>query len=385
MDVAIIGRLALRQLASLIPEMTYLHTGIDLTRPTEIRATVTHRCNYKCLQCACWRFETYPQEISIDQWKTALGSIKEFLGPYRIQFLGGEPFVKKGFLDLLEFCREESLDFGLTTNGAAFVSDRIVDRFVATRPLKIEISVDGPTPEVHDRLRGVPGSLQCISDGMRRLLNAQLRLGIRFPIRIKATLNAVNFRVMPDLVTWAVNRGASTIDIVPIFEWTDESRNELWPSLADLGDLQTVIEELLRMKAMGAPIDTSEHKMRGMLNHFRREPVTPEVSRCRIGVRVFDIHPDGRVYSCTDYAALGDVTRQSAREIWTGAVARDVRRKTVACTKGCTYGCRESKSTFHMIRRAFMIFGWSAKPKADRSSAWCPLRRRSDPGATVQS
>jgi MoaA/NifB/PqqE/SkfB family radical SAM enzyme len=367
MDLASIGRLGLQQLSSMLPEVIYLNTEIDLTRPSEIRATVTHRCNYQCLMCACWRFENYPQEISIDQWKAAFGSLKEFLGPFRVQFLGGEPFVKKGFLDLLEFCRDESISFGMTTNGSAFTSDRIVDRFVAARPLKIEISVDGPTPEVHDRLRGVPGSLESISTGMRRLWNMQLRLGIHFPIRIKATLNAVNFRVMPDLVTWAVDRGATTIDIVPIFEWTDESKNELWLSPADLGDLEIVIEGLLRMQAAGAPIETSEHRMRGMLNHFRREKVIPEVATCRIGLRVFDIQPDGRVYSCSDYGPLGDVTRQSAREIWTGAVAREVRRQTVACTKGCTYmGCRESKSLRETIRRGLMIFGRGAALKVDR-------------------
>jgi len=366
MDPAVICRLGLRKLSSMLPEAIYLNTDVDLTRPSDIRATVTHRCNYKCLHCACWRFESYPQEISIDQWKTALGSIKEFVGPYRIQFHGGEPFVKKGFLDLLEFCGKESIDFGLITNGSAFASDRVVDRLVATRPLMIEISVDGPSPEVHDRLRGVPGSLECISAGTRKLWNTQLRLGIRFPIRIKATLNAVNYRVMPDLVTWAVDRGATTIDIMPIFEWTDETRGELWPSPADLVDLQIVIEELVHMKAAGAPIETSEHKMRGMLNHFRREKVPPEVSTCRIGLRVFDIHPAGQVFSCVDYAALGDVTRQSAREIWTGDVAREVRRQTVACTKGCTYGCKESKSMVQTIKRGLMVFGLSARPKADR-------------------
>ena len=318
----------MRHISSILPEVIYLNTGVDLTRPTAIRANITQRCNYKCLHCACWRFEKYPEEMSIEQWKAALGSIKEFLGPYTIQFVGGEPFVKKGLLDLLEFCHEEAIDFGVITNGSAFASDRVVDRFVATRPLKVEISVDGPTPEVHDRLRGVPGSLECISSGIGKLRATQLRLGIGFPIRIKATLNSVNFRVMPDLVSWAVDHGANTIDIMPNFEWTEESKGELWLSVADLGDLASIIEELLRMKAAGYPIETSEHKMRQMITHFRREQMSPEVSICRIGLRVFEISPDGRVYSCSDYAALGDLRRQSAREIWLSADVRGMSAET---------------------------------------------------------
>jgi MoaA/NifB/PqqE/SkfB family radical SAM enzyme len=356
MDLAVIGRLALQQLSSVVPEMTYLHTGIDLTRPTEIRALVTQRCNYKCLQCACWRLGAYP-EISIDEWKAALASIKEFLGSYTIQFVGGEPFVKKGFLDLLEFCHDESIDFGVITNGSAFASEHVIKSLVTARPLKVEISVDGPTAGIHDRLRGIEGSLERITIGIGKLRHVQHATGIQFPIRIKATLNAVNFRAMTDLVRWAVDRGATTIDIEPIREWTEESKGELWPSPADLGDLQGVITELINMKAIGAPIETSRHKLLGMIPHFRKEKVQLEVSTCLVGLRVFSIDPRGVVSSCGQFAPLGDLTRQSAREIWTGAEACGVRRGTVACTKGCAYGCLATKSLAQKIRRGLMVFG----------------------------
>src|SRR5262249_1251066 len=74
-EIGAINRMAMRQLSAVIPEVLYLHTGIDFTRPTEIRASLTERCNYKCLQCACWRFERM-REMSIDQWKTALASLR---------------------------------------------------------------------------------------------------------------------------------------------------------------------------------------------------------------------------------------------------------------------------------------------------------------------
>jgi MoaA/NifB/PqqE/SkfB family radical SAM enzyme len=298
----------------------------------------------------------YP-EITIAQWEAALDSIKEFLGPYTVQFVGGEPFVKKGFLDLIGFCHERSIDFGVITNGSAFVSDHIVERFVAARPLKVEISVDGPTPEIHDVLRGATASLEHIAKGMANLREKQQLLGIRFPIRIKATLNAVNFRAMPDLVLWAADHGATTIDIEPIFEWTDESKRELWPREEDIHDLQGVLARLLDMKSAGSPIETSEHKLLGMIPYFRREKVAPEVTTCRIGIRAFSIDQMGIVRPCGEFATLGDLTRQTAREIWTGSVAREVRRSTVACTKGCAYGCKATKSLTQKIRRGLMVFG----------------------------
>src|SRR4051812_45546331 len=94
-----------------------------------------------------------------------------------------------------------------------------------------------------------------------------------------------------------------------------------------------------------------EYKLLGMIPHFRKEKVTPEVSTCLVGMRVFAIDPRGVVRSCDEFAPLGDLTRQSAREIWTGAEARVVRRGTVACTKGCAYGCLATKSLAEKIRR----------------------------------
>ncbi len=355
MDIATLARLGLRDFSSLLPEALYLTTGIDFTRPTEIQANLTQRCNYKCLQCACWRYEPV-SELSIDQWKESLASLKDFVGHYRLEFVGGEPFVKKGFLDLLEYCRDQQLDCGITTNGSAFVNDRVVDRVVATRPLKVDISMDGSTPSMHDRLRSAPGSFERISSGISKLRAEQAAQGIKFPIRIISTLNSINFRAMPDIVLWTMQIGANSIDVHPIREWTEESKTMLWPTEEQVAELEQVISELLRMKDSGAPIETSEYKLRAMPDHFLRKKVIPEVPTCRVGMRAFFISPTGMVSCCSDFQALGDLKIQSAREIWTGALAREVRHKTVGCTKGCAYGCQAAKPMLEKIKRGLLLF-----------------------------
>lgn len=355
-------RAGLRHLGVLAPEALYLETGIDLTRPTEIRARLTERCNYKCLQCACWRFDP-KREMTIDQWKSAFTSLLEFLGPFTVQFVGGEPFVKKGFLDLLEFCSERSIDFGVITNGSAFSSDRVVERFVAARPFKVEISVDGPTPELHDRLRGVPGSLASITRGIGKLRSAQSRLGVKFPLRIKTTLNAVNLRAMPEMVAWAESRGADSLDIEPIQKWTLESQTELWPQPDDVDDLRAVVARLIEMRAAGARIETPARKLSTFADHFLEGEAAKSTDVCRIGLRVFGIDFDGRVESCSKFGKLGDLKVESAREIWTGAAARSLRGEMAACREGCTYGCRATKPTIESLKRGLMIFGLAGGPR----------------------
>jgi MoaA/NifB/PqqE/SkfB family radical SAM enzyme len=353
MDTTTIVKLGLSEISARLPEILYLHTGIDRTRPVWFHAVINQKCNYKCKQCECWRLKEYV-EISIEQWKSALSSIRDFVGRYTIQFCGGEPFIKKGFLELLEHCRSNDIDFGVITNGSAFSNLKVVDRLAASRPLNVDISVDGATPEIHDTLRGVDGSLRVIEEGIRSLRAAQEAIGVRFPIRLKPTINAHNFRSIPGLVRWATEVGASTIDFQPIREWSEESRGELWLKGEDIGEFRSIVEDLIVLKKQGAPVETSDHLLREMVPHFLREPVAPELDTCLVGIRSFTIDPRGVVTTCGDFGPIGDLTRQTAREIWEGPAARENRRLTTACTKGCAFGCMP-KPLSEKLRRCLLM------------------------------
>src|ERR1700674_1618348 len=95
--------LGAKHVRNALSEELYLRTGRDVTRPASIFAEVIERCNYKCRYCDYWRRPNYRDEMSIDEWQEALLSLKEFIGAYHVEFAGGEPYIKKGFLDLVRF------------------------------------------------------------------------------------------------------------------------------------------------------------------------------------------------------------------------------------------------------------------------------------------
>lgn len=84
---------------------------------------MTYRCNHRCLFCSCpWeaagdgfaRFE----ELPIGEWKEILGKLAT-MGVCHFAFTGGEPLLKEGLFDLIEFASTltvehiESADGGL--------------------------------------------------------------------------------------------------------------------------------------------------------------------------------------------------------------------------------------------------------------------------------
>ena len=141
----------------------------------------------------------YATELTIEEWQRALASLRDFIGRYVIQFAGGEPFLKQGFVELLAHCRREGIDWGVITNGSAFRSEAVVAKVVAARPMNIDVSVDAADVATHDFVRGVPGSLRAIEARLVRLRDERARSGRHFPIRITPTVSRLNVRARREL------------------------------------------------------------------------------------------------------------------------------------------------------------------------------------------
>lgn len=330
-------------------------TALEVTRPSNVVATLTRRCNYRCPMCMDWRSrDRLEDELSKEQWLEVLGGLRASLGRFRIGFLGGEPFVRRDFLELLEFCAERGIDHSTTTNGSLLHGDA-ARRFVETAPLHLNVSVDSSSAEINDRSRGAHASLAKAERAIRDVRAAQGRAGVAFPIRIKPTVHAENFRSLPEMARWAAEVGADTIDFEPVRPWAPEVERDLWIRGEHSADLDEVVEQLVAQRHAGAPIETSEHRLRGWRAHFEGRAVAPEVRPCRVGLRRFDIAPNGDVTTCWFHDPIGNVARESPAALWNGAVARERRRETVACTRACAFSCLAQKPLRNVVERWRML------------------------------
>ncbi len=358
MKIEQLARHASQRALQEVREFAYINAGVDLTRPQYIRGMVNERCNYKCRYCGFWQQKDYLEELSIDEWKQALRSLKDFIGPapFAIQFSGGEPFVKKGFIDLLHFCHDNRIDWGVITNGSA-LTPRTIERTVAAAPLNIDISVDSNDAEIHDHSRGIPGSFARIEGGIRTLRDARAAAHKHFLIRIKPTVHANNLASLPDLVRWTQDVGATSIDFAPVRPWVPEASGKLW--IKNLPLLDRIIDELIEMKHSGAPIENTETQLRSYRPHFANEMITPAVTPCRVGLRDFHIMPNGNVRTCWFYPVVGNVKDATAEEIWRSDTARLQRQQTTTCDKmgsvDCANSCLSHRTVSHDARRSVML------------------------------
>lgn len=350
--------LGMHRIAQEMREAVYLATGADTTRPRTIGVVLTERCNYRCISCGCWRKDDDAEELSLEQWIAAFSDVRQFVGDFMVQFGGGEPFVFKPFLDLVEWCHVSGIPWVMTTNGSAF-SPKNARRVADARPLAVNVSVDGATDAVHDRSRGVNGSLKTITRGLETLRAARQESGASFHIRIKPTVHRGNFREMPALVRWAERVGATSVDFSPVREWTPEVMSLLWLRPADEQNLMEIVDTLMAMKKAGAPIETDEERIRSWPSHFRGQRITSSLGPCRVGLRDYCILPNGDVRSCWFYPVLGNVKSASAKAIWRSAGAEALRAEMTHCPSfgdpKCASSCLAHRTLREDARRVVSL------------------------------
>ncbi len=137
--------------------------------------------------------------------------------------------------------------------------------------------------------------------------------------------------------------------------WTPETYNELWIEQDEHAELQKVVDKMLELKRSGEPIMNSEMVIGLIVRHFREEAAPPEVMPCRVGMRDFFIKTDGEIEVCFFYPSIGNIKEKSAREIWYGPKAQEIRRQTVECDRLCLYTCLSQKTITDKVKMGLTI------------------------------
>jgi len=358
MQIDTAARLAAKALIRSAREAAYLRTGHNLTKPSDVRATLTERCNYRCGYCNHWRQKSYAGEMSLEEWQAALLSIRQFVGRYAVQFLGGEPMLVPWFTDLASFCHREKIDWGVITNGST-LNPKTVAAIVAAEPLNIDISLDSRDAATHDEMRGIRGSMRHVSLGIRRLVQERERSGHDFTIRIKPTVTRQTIPHLNGIVDWAETMPSVLVDFSPVRLHKDADRAAMYPRIGeDLEYLRQEIEQLVHRKADGAPIETSAAKLRSMIPHFLGQPSVHGVDKCRVGLRSVNVRPNGDVEHCFKFNKLGNLRESSMQDIWHASSRSEVVEQTLACDliqTTCSTSCLGHRTLAQEIARGISL------------------------------
>jgi len=140
---------------------------------------ITFVCNHACT--FCYNCPTGQKEMTTAEIFDALKKLADFNILY-LTLTGGEPLVRKDFFDIARRARE--LGFALRIYTNAYLIDEATAKKIKeiANPLEMEISIHGATPETHERLTCVPGSLQKVINAVKHLRAQGIKVNLKCPL-----------------------------------------------------------------------------------------------------------------------------------------------------------------------------------------------------------
>lgn len=218
-----------------------MHVDTD-RQPLVLIWELTQACDLACDHCRADAVpQRHPDELSTGQARTLLEQAREFGEGQLVVFSGGDPLKRGDLIELIEYGTDIGLNVTVTPSGTASLSRERIEAITEAGTRRIALSIDGPTPQIHDAFRGEAGSFD------ETVTAARTAAEFGLPVQINTTVCARTAPQLPALrdlvrdlgaVLWSVfflvpvGRGVSMRGVDPdtsvrIMEWLhDVSREE---------------------------------------------------------------------------------------------------------------------------------------------------------------
>lgn len=276
---------------------------------------VTKQCNLNCIHCCISAGKPFGNELTLEEIKLILDSAKE-LNVKFICISGGEPLMRPDCMDILDYSTSLGFETTIGTNGTIINTE--LAKNLSHLPIMIQVSLDGTTNDIHDKIRG-KGSHVKVIKGLNNLLSC----GMHDRIILSFTPMRQNIKETPALIELALEKKIPTIQFTTLFPAGNARKR--WDELNLSDNDKLWLWELLWMKSK---------ELKGKLLLIN-ECLSIDIDELRISSSVcgvgtnLRIDPKGNVYPCQGFIKsseyyVGSLRKQTLKEIVNGNKLKEI-------------------------------------------------------------
>jgi cyclic pyranopterin phosphate synthase len=309
---------------------------------TDLRVSVTDRCNYKCVYCRTGNEGAQYTELPIAAY---LRMVRLFvsLGVEKIRLTGGEPLLRSG---LVEMVRElaamrttylldgtfigdiphmgQPLDIALTTNG--HLLENLAQPIKDAGLNRVTVSMDAVDPETFTNITRVPRSFDRVLAGIRKA--REIGLG---PVKVNCVLlRGFNDAQIEQFAEFSRNEGV----IVRFIEWMPLEEDRSWKRESVIS-MDEIVE---RLNAYRPLVELPPHTASETAKRFTFDDGAGEIGIIAPVSRPFCGHcsrvrltSDGKIRTClfsqSDHDLYARMIRGGTDEELTAYVRKTVMQK----------------------------------------------------------
>ncbi len=295
---------------------------------SSLQFELSSRCNERCIHCY---IPNGKKNHGFDMPTAKVKSIlDEFaaMGGIHVTLSGGEAFLHKDLIEIVNYCREKDLKISILSNLISLKDEQIPALKAANISL-IQVSLYSMDPEIHDFITTVKGSFEKSKAAIEKLVANDI------PVQISCPIMKANRKGYEKVLQYA-----EKLKIKAQTDYIMMARSDLdTENLANRLSLEET-EELLR-DLMEYDIHYKKETLQQLpisdqikfdLERYKKQPV------CGVGYDNCCITANGDVYPCAgwqDYV-LGNVYKQPLKEIWENSErVKELRKITQASFPQC--------------------------------------------------
>jgi len=314
--------------------------------PWKLQIRMVPVCNLKCFYCGysneghlAHLSRIYPKRLPTEFYLRVLREAAA-MGVRYVQLLGdGEVLAYKDQARaVLQEVKRQGMTGWLVTNGTLF-DEGLIRMLVDDGFDEIKISLDAPSPDIHDRMRGVPGTFDRIVRAIDRFRFWKEELGSLSPrLGLHTVLTRMNRETLSRLIRFASEHGIEDITFLPLSDITQACAAqrlsaEQWESLRH--DAPQLVREATScgvVTNLSSLVAGSPEYFFNQVDHL----LTPEERgfrsiACFQPFLMMGVTPDGFVSPCPLMEKGGEAAAplldDSLEHAWSGSVFTEVRRR----------------------------------------------------------
>ncbi len=321
--------------------------------PRHVTVFVNWACNLTCRECwmygdsaaeSTWLPEVKRDQISMEMWNGLLDELAADSGekPY-LTIMGGEPLIHPRLVDMVREAKTRLPQCNLDMSTNATLLHRHADALVDAGIDDVYISVDGPTPQINDPIRGRKAFERAMR-GLEALQQASRRAGHGPMIALNFTVTGMNYTYLPDMVRLSERLGLSEITVglasyftreegaatAPAFQAATHRPFTSWAGYCnehqhaniDPAELKEIFDEAESMSdTVEVLIPPTRYSNEDKSRFFTGEwsSLVKETTCVKLWAQA-TVLPNGQVISCTTFAdtVMGSLVDSSLAEVFHG-------------------------------------------------------------------
>jgi len=230
---------------------------------------ITDVCNLNCKFCYCNKKK---DQISTEKVKIVLDKIKELNVLYLI-FNGGEPFLRKDFLEIHKYAKKLGFVVGILTNSTLI--DKKSAEILRRYPAEIYTTIYGSNNKIYEKVTGDSKGFEKFDRGINNLLSNNIQ------ISLKLSITKLNYNDYKNMIAYAKKKNVSWQVNAPL-HGTFKNKN--------IDSMRLSTEEYKKI----ADISKNDIKNQELF----KKKVKNELFWCRGGRNAFSVSPQGIMNIC---------------------------------------------------------------------------------------